>query len=156
MYSPQREDDNGVESSFTCVKKCVDVCARNAYCGSEEFDKYIYKTGNYWRDKICDVTVKSEEAEADGNNEEDEVSADLPFPSFDDILFGDNDVIYDYDIFDDPDAIEDMFDPESIIDAYSDMIAQAQGISTGVITSVRIPLIAAAASNVLLLLFWFW
>ena len=155
MYSPQREDYNGVESLFTCVKKCVDVCARNAFCGSEEFDKYIYKTGNYWRDKICDVTVKSEEAEADGNNEEYEVSADLPLPSFDDILFGDNDVIYDYDIFDDSSSIEDMFDvddPESIVDAYSDMMAalsQAQG-SSGVITSVRIPLIAAAAANVLL------
>jgi hypothetical protein len=145
MHSPQREDGNDVASSFTCVKKCVDVCTRNAlYCSSDRFER---------DDKTCYITVKSEEVEADGNNEEYEVSADLP--SIEDILFGDNDVIYDYDIFDDPDAIEDMFDPGSIIDAYSDMIAQAQGISTGVITSVRIPLIAAA-SNVLLLLFWFW
>lgn len=136
MYSPQREDDNGVESSFTCMKKCVEVCARNAYCGSSKF----------WRDKICYVTVKSEEAEADGNNEEDE-SADLPSPSFDDILFGDNDAIYD--MFDDPDAIEDMFDA---LDEYDIMAAlqQAQGISNGVITSVRISLFAAAS----ILLFW--
>ena len=66
-------------SSFTCVKKCVDVCARNAFCGSERFKR---------DDKICHVKVESEEAEADGINEEDEVLADLP--TFDDILFGDN------------------------------------------------------------------
>jgi hypothetical protein len=135
------------------VKKCVDVCTRDPfYCDSEKFDKY--KTGNYFRSKICRATVASEEAEADGNNEEYEVSADLP--SIDDILFGDNDVIYD--MLDDPDTIGDMFDiddPESVEDAYSDMMAALQGISTGVIASVRISLFAAA-SSVLLLLFWFW
>jgi len=134
MHSPQREDDNGGgNSSFACVKKCIDVCARNAICNSDRFEKYT--TDSLFSGKTCYVAVKSEDAEADGNND-----------VIEDIFFGDPDVAEDI-FFGDPDVIEDI-----LLDTMA-ALSQAQGSSTGIIASVRISL-SAAASHVLL--FWFW
>lgn len=142
MHSPQREEDNGGgNSSFACVKKCIDVCARNALCYSDRFEKYT--TDSLFSGKTCYVTVKSEDAEADGNNEEYELfESDVT----EDIFFGDPDVADAIkDMFDDPDAIEDM-----VFDTMA-ALSQAQGSSTGIIASLRISLFAAASH---VLLFW--
>jgi len=140
-FSYQREDDNGGgNSSFACVKKCIDVCARNAICNSDRFEKYT--TDSLFSGKTCYVAVKSEDAEADGNNEEYELfEADV----IEDIFFGDPDVAED--IFYDPDAIEDI-----LLDTMA-ALSHAQGSSSGIIASVRISLFAAASH---VLLFWFW
>jgi hypothetical protein len=154
-FSYQREEDNGGgNSSFACVKKCIDVCARNALCYSDRFEKYT--TDSLFSGKTCYVTVKSEDAEADGNNEEYELfESDVT----EDIFFGDPDVADAIkDMFDDPDVadvIKDMFDdPDAIEDMVFDTMAalsQAQGSSTGIIASLRISLFAAASH---VLLFW--
>ena len=144
----KREDNNGGgKSTFTCVKKCINVCRSSFYCSSEIFHKY--ESGSYWDDKECSVTVKSEaeeaEAQADSNDGGYETFGDTS--SMEDILNmnGDPDMYEDIleDALDDPDA-----SVNTILNAFG------QGSSTTrarVITSAGISLFTAAS---IAFLFW--
>ena len=146
--SSQREDNNGGgKSTFTCVKKCINVCTSSFYCSSDRFHKY--ESGSYWDDKECSVSVKSEakeaQAQADSNDGGYETFGDTS--SMEDILNmnGDPDMYEDIleDALDDPDA-----SVNTILNAFG-----LGNSSTRVIASAGISLFTAA-SIALLLLFW--